>query len=108
MLMANMKLHNLQHNLSLHLLNPATDPNPNLFLATVDWIRRFLSSEMNMTRRIISGDAAKLPDDWEQQADQSFLRIAGKLLVNDIPRDRFFQADQTNAFIFPSPECVAS
>jgi hypothetical protein len=63
---------------------------------------------MNMTRRIITGDAGKLPDDWEQQADQSFLRIAGKLLINDIPRDRFFQADQTNAFIFPSPECVAS
>jgi hypothetical protein len=104
MLVANMKLHNFEDKLSPHLLDPAAEPNPKLFRATADWITCFMSNELSMTRRAVTGDGGKLPDDWEEQAEQSLLRIVGKLQVNDIPRDRFFQADQTNAFIFSSSE----
>jgi hypothetical protein len=106
MLVANMKVHNLEHKLSPHLLDTDAEPNPQLFMATASWIANFMADSLSMTRRAVTGDAGKLPDDWEKQREQSFLRIAGKLQINDIPRDRFFQADQTNAYIFPSPECA--
>jgi hypothetical protein len=102
-LIAYMLRYGYEDRLSPHLLDAEADPDPQQFMATQNWIRIWLHSK-GMTYRAVTGDAGKLPDDWERQRDDMLSRIAGKAaLFNTLPEE-VIHADQTCLTLEPAPE----
>ncbi|HEV7738214.1 MAG TPA: hypothetical protein VGO47_12695 [Chlamydiales bacterium] len=65
------------------------------FRCTDDFVRNFLLRELQWSRRRATGNAHKLPPDWEEHCYKAVLRIAWAIKEEYIPGELFVNTDQT-------------
>ena len=71
------------------------------FRASESFIRGFLHGTLNWSMRRATQATQKLPKDWEEQCERSFLRKAYVIKEEDIPIEIYINSDQTQVVYSP-------
>jgi hypothetical protein len=66
-----------------------------LFRCSDTYLRRWLHETMRWTQRRATRAAQKLPNNWEDVCEKSFLRLAQDIKELDIPPQLYVNSDQT-------------
>lgn len=66
-----------------------------VFRCSDSWVRRWLHRTLNWSERKATRAAHKLPRDWEDQCEKSFLRLAHDIKEHDIPVELHVNTDQS-------------
>jgi hypothetical protein len=71
------------------------------FKASDDFVRRWVRRHLNWAERKATRAAQKIPDDWEDKCEKSFLRKAYSIKEYDIPSSLYVNSDQTQVVFAP-------
>ena len=71
------------------------------FKASDDYVRKWVQQNLNWSQRKATRTAQKVPNDWEDQCEKSFLRKAYCIKEYDIPSCLYVNSDQTQVVYAP-------
>ena len=71
------------------------------FRASDDFVRRWVKKNLSWSIRKATHAAQKIPADWEDKCEKSFLRKAYSIKEYDIPSALFVNSDQTQVIFTP-------
>jgi DDE superfamily endonuclease len=71
------------------------------FKASDDFVRRWMRCQLNWSERKATRAAQKIPEDWEEKCERSFLRKAYSIKEYDIPSALYVNSDQTQVVYAP-------
>lgn len=72
------------------------------FKCSDNFVERFLHTYANFSPRVATHAAQKLPDDWDKQCEDAFLRIVEYVRRYNIPPELIVNADQTGLCVIPA------
>ena len=74
------------------------------FKASDDFVRRWVQRNLHWTERKATRAAQKMPEDWEEKCEKSFLRKAFSIKEYDIPSSLYVNSDQTQVVFAPGDQ----
>ena len=71
------------------------------FKASDDFVQKWMRHQLNWSECKATRAAQKIPDDWEEKCERSFLRKAYSIKEYDIPSALYVNSDQTQVVYAP-------